>query len=172
VRLQHKDRCVKDYGERIGTEHWCYNLCHAAAIKERVEREIKDGAQVREMIMQLLWWHYCHLPDANATRAVKDATKMKFEGGILVPEQPAPEGWIQAVQKNLDDMIEACGKKLIDFAIRPEHHPEEMNDKVLKSMREMANDLIHRGSCKGNRGKLGVQAEALGLERKGTVWKG
>ena len=172
ARLQHNDCCVRKHGERTGSEHWRCNLCQAAARKEKVEKEIKDGAQVREMILQLFWWHYCHLPDGNATRAVKDATKMKFQGGILVPEHPAPKAWIQAVQKNLDDMMEASGKKLIDFAIRPEHDPGEMEDKILEPMREIANDLLRRGAYQGNRGRLGVLAEVLGLERKGMVWKG
>ena len=68
--------------------------------------------------------------------------------------------------------MKACGKQLTHFAIRREFHAEGMNKRVLEPMREIANDLIHRGSYKGDKGKLGVLAEVLGLERKGTVWKG
>lgn len=178
ARLQHNACYVKDLTERTGPEHYLCNLCTATEIEE-LEQRIKEVAErvarkqeeFKALIMQMLWRHYCHLPDGNATRVVKDQTKMKFEGGILVPEQSAPEGWVKVVQKNLDDLMEACGKKMTDFAIRPEYHSEEMNERVLKPMREIANDLIHRGSYKGNRGKLGVLVEILGLASKGTVWK-
>jgi hypothetical protein len=186
ARLQHNECYVEDTAERTGPERWLCNLCQAAEITEietniaSREQEIKDTAErvarkqeeVKGVIMKMLWRHYCHLSDGNATRAVKESTKMKFEGGILVPERLAPQSWIEAVESNLEDFMEACDKKLTDFAIRPEHHVEEMNERVLTPMREIANDLIYCGPYWGNRGKLRVLAEILGLEKKGTVWKG
>ena len=186
ARLQYNDCYVKDQGERSGPEHCLCNLCTAAEIKEIEqkivprEQEIRDTAErvarkqeeVKALMMQMLWRHYCHLPHGNAARAVKESTKMKLEGGILIPERLAPQSWIEAVDENLEDMMKACGKQLTHFAIRREFHAEGMNKRVLEPMREIANDLIHRGSYKGDRGKLGVLAEVLGLERKGTVWKG
>ena len=91
----------------------------------------------------------------------------------MVPEKSAPERWVQAVETNLANMMEACGRNVTDFAVQPEFYAEEMNSRVLPPMREAAVELVKRGAYKdGGREKLGVLAEVLGLVVKGTVWKG
>ena len=187
ARLQHLKCHSWDQAQQTGPEHYRCNQCHITEIAELqktieskqeqiqafAEAVNRKHEEVKAMIMRMLWRHYCHLPNGDAPVAVQEACKLKFEGGKMVPEKAAPDSWLQAEETNLAEMMEACGNKVTDFAIQPEFYAEEMNARVLTPMREAAVDLVNRGAYRDSgREKLGVLAEILGLEMKGTVWKG
>jgi hypothetical protein len=187
ARLQHLKCHSWDQAQQTGPEHFRCNQCHTTEIEElhrtieSKQEQIQAFAEainrkreeVKEVIMEMLWRHYCHLPNGDAPAAVQEACKLKFEGGKMVPEKPAPESWVRAAETNLEGMMESCGRKVTDFVVQPEFYAEEMNSRVLTPMREIAVDLVNRGAYRDSgTKKLGVIGEVLGLEMKGTVWKG
>lgn len=132
-----------------------------------------EQKELRESITPLLWRHYCLLPDSDATTtAVNKACELKFEDGRMVPAQPPPASWAKAVDSNLKIMMGACGKSLTDVIRGPGFWKKEMMMRTLPPLQEIATKLIHHGAWKGQRKNLGVLGEVLGLEMKGTVWKG
>ena len=132
----------------------------------------RKSDELHEITLQVLWRHYCHLPDYTATQTVKEACALKFENGRMVPQHSSPASWIQAVEKNLEEMTDAYGEKLYKVAVNEVFDAEEMNMRLLDSLREIALKLVHDGAWKGQRQKLGVVGEILGYETKGAVWRG
>lgn len=139
------------------------------AYSDAIDRKHEE---LQKVVMQLLWRQYCLLPGSDAPAAVKEACTLKYEGGRMVPKKPAPAGWDGEIQANLEKLMGACGKKLVDLAKEPSSAAEDMNVRVLVPLREFAMQLLHRAAWRGKRRRLGVLGEVLGFEEKGTVWKG
>jgi hypothetical protein len=120
-----------------------------------------------------MWRQYCLLPSGNATEAVIELTRMRYDDNIkLQPVHAAPDEWVDKVISTVEDMAEAsredgeASKILLTGGIY-----KTSEDKVLKTYRELALWLLS-GPWRGERQRLGVLAEVLGLEVKGTYWAG
>ena len=183
AKLQHFGCSLPDDSSKGMAERYRCNKCEATELEhiittrqEQIQKARNVIAQKRAenegLLMEVLWRHYCLLPNGSASEDVIQATRTTFEGGRSIPLYKAPEEWIHAIQKNVEDMMHAAGKKVTDFVILPTHSAMEMNESILKPWRDIALWLVHRGPYKGRRRELGVLAEVLGLEEKGTIWKG
>lgn len=182
--FQHIKCFQGDASQATGPENWRCNSCYMAElekiIKDRVhqqelwaERLNAKRRETDDTIMEVLWRRYCDLPNEESTpQGVRDHTKLHWVGNQQIPEQAVPEKWAREVQKNLDDMMAAGGKKAVDYAKGKEYYSTHLNERLLTPWRALAVELLHRGTYRGQREKFGILGEVLGLLDKGAVWKG
>lgn len=117
--------------------------------------------EVNHLCSTVLWREYCSIP---------------FPDEEEPPTQnpgPAPQDWLSDCQDRLMNLLTAAGQQQTSTYLAPAlvAWPRQSHQ-IMKALRELALEEIFRGSYKGKRKQLGVVLEVLGLEEKGTIWKG
>jgi hypothetical protein len=178
LRHQHYD-CA-DFEEEMTIHEILCNKCAIPELQRLITIREETAGRIRQRVDQkrqgmigVLWNQYCILPNNNAPQAVIDATATRFVNGRMIPFHVAPGAWVDEILAAMEAMAEAAKEDDYASTILPNtgaYHYE--NDKILTPYRELAVWMIHHGPWEGQRDKLGVLAEVLGLEVKGTYWKG
>lgn len=136
----------------------------------RKTRETK----LRAYVSDRLWKEYCQLPAGNSNAAVSELTSIYFKDGQMVPIHPAPQAWVDDVVAKIQSIVNPANKKLVlevngqDSSAFSVDHPE----KLRRCLNELMVLSIYHGPLLGKKQELGVLFEVLGLEAKGTYWKG
>ena len=130
---------------------------------------VQKRAEANELYKTVLWRQYCILPNEYAPQAVIQATETKFSEGTMRPIHSPPWAWVVEVMQNIEDMREATGNEMEESLARPDADTP-VNERILTPWREVAVWLLHHGSYKGCRERLGLLGEVLGLEVKGKYW--
>ncbi|KAK0267107.1 hypothetical protein LTR91_014673 [Friedmanniomyces endolithicus] len=147
------------------------------ALRERLQNERKHrNEKLRVIVAANFWKNYCDLPSTKDSLAVRELTSTYFDDrkGTVVPVHPAPVAWIEAVLASIHSLVSPANKDLVMQLARKDEllfsltHP----DRLRKGLSELAVLALHHGSLKGKRQELGVLAEVLGLEPRGTYWHG
>ncbi|KAK1052043.1 hypothetical protein LTR33_014500, partial [Friedmanniomyces endolithicus] len=145
---------------------------HHREINERKHRNEK----LRVIVAGNFWKNYCDLPSTKDSLAVRELTSTYFDDrkGTIVPVHPAPVAWIEDVLACIHQLVSPANKDLVLQIARKDEllfsltHP----DRLRKGLSELAVLALHHGPLKGKRQELGVLAEVLGLEPRGTYWHG
>lgn len=124
-----------------------------------------------------LWRQYCLLPSNSfATATVTKATEVHFIDCRLEPIVPVPEAWDKELKYKLGLLLDAVRKDSADGKEKPVMLEPRLWEKdvgmALRHVRDLAVEVLHRGSYRGKRGHLGLLGELLGLSEKGSFWKG
>lgn len=140
---------------------------HAIQLANALMRE--ESMNLRVFCETYLWSHYCLLPHGSATAAVREITATYNNEGKVKPIHPAPHDWTTTVVIQLQKMILSAGN-----AKETEYFQNGIryNQRYLAATRELAVWMLHHGKYKGQLQTMGLLAEVLGLEEKGTFWKG
>lgn len=127
-------------------------------------------------ITSQVWPRYCRLPPGVGTSLQLEAltATQVDDRGQSRPCQPAPENWLQEVLLQLSYLLRVARgnrKALIEKVMAsPGHISQEPHVLLAEEVVWVAND----GPCKGRQKqhKIGLLLECVGIERKGTFWKG
>ena len=125
-----------------------------------------------KLYSKVLWRAYCTLPNGAAPLVVMEATRTEYYRGEMVPVFPAPQDWIDEVRRRVSNLMNAAGNEVSHFAMGPGDPDGGCDEKILVPWGQLAVWAVHKGPLKGRRSDLGVLAELVGLEKKGTYWKG
>ena len=128
-------------------------------------------ASAEHLYTKVLWRSYCNLPNGLASPATVDATAMVYERGRMVPICEAPKSWVTELKARVSDMIESAGAPVVESIMGSDNSGAQVGEKILVPWRELAVWVLHHGSYKRKKAKLGLLAEVLGLVEKGTFWK-
>ncbi|TKA82871.1 hypothetical protein B0A55_00977 [Friedmanniomyces simplex] len=147
------------------------------ALRDRLEseRNIRHG-KLKVIVTGRFWKDYCDLPDGKASPAVRELTSTYFddEKGGMMPIHPAPAAWVEDVLARIHSLVSPANRDMVlqlvgkDQLLMSLSHPARLR----QGLSELAVMALHRGLLKGKRQELGVLAEVLGLEVKGTYWQG
>ncbi|KAK1059269.1 hypothetical protein LTR74_012759 [Friedmanniomyces endolithicus] len=147
------------------------------ALRERLQNERKHrNAKLRVIVTGPFWKNYCDLPSTKDSLAIRELTSTYFDDrkGTIVPVHPAPAAWIEDVLACIHELVSPANKDLVLQIARKDEllfsltHP----DRLRKGLSELAVLALHHGPLKGKTQELGVLAEVLGLEPRGTYWHG
>lgn len=119
--------------------------------------------------------HYCQLPNGQSSKAVITITEtLQTSQGTTRPINGAPEGWVEEVKARLTKMTKDADTRILSAILGANEQVKCAYLKDLAQWREIAVWMLHRGAYRGLTAKaaLGILAEVLGLEEKGTVWDG
>ena len=183
MKLQHQSCMVRADDVRDGSHSPRCNDCRASefqchiAGQEHKIQKLRDAitqkrAEFYDLYTNVLWKHYCDLPNGVASSAVVEATATIYDRGVTVPVRKAPRSWTKEVQAAVESMMDAAGVKAANSIMGWEHRTARSKEELLVAWRELAVWLVHHGAYKARIRELGVLAELLGLEEKGTFWKG
>ncbi|KAK4565399.1 hypothetical protein LTR86_004016 [Recurvomyces mirabilis] len=198
ARLQHEQCMPLNKDEPISEGRLCIECLEARKKKAacierekdrlirqkltRLHKEWEEAAatrrtNLRNTVANRYWTEYCNLPNSQqANNAVKELTATYYDeaGSKLVPVHPAPAAWVDRVVDDVYRLISKENKQLVKqvhgrderafHSTEPEH--------FRRSLSALAVLTVHHGLYEGSNEKLGLLAEVLGLEEKGSVWKG
>ena len=141
--------------------------------KADAERGARDE-KLKAVVTDHFWKGYCDLPEGKASPAVLELTSRYYSNGGMVPIHPAPASWIDEVLARLHELISPANRQLVKRVVgrNPSALSISQPDLLRRGLGEVAVLKIHHGSPKGTKKNLGVLAEVLGLEEKGTYWHG
>ncbi|KAK3675786.1 hypothetical protein LTR78_004427 [Recurvomyces mirabilis] len=144
--------------------------------KEWEEAIATRRTSLRNTVANRFWIEYCNLPNSQqANNAVKELTATYYDEAVskLLPTHPAPAAWVDRVVDDIYRLISKENKQLVKqvhgrdtrafHSTEPEHFRRSLN--------ALAVLTVHHGLYEGSNEKLGLLAEVLGLEEKGSVWK-
>ena len=143
--------------------------------KDWEEAAVTRRTNLRDIVATRYWAEYCNLPSGQATSAVEELTTTYYDKveSKLVPVHPAPATWVDRVVDDIYMLISKENKQLVKQVHgRDEHafHSTEP-EHFRRSLNALAVLTVHHGLYEGSNQKLGLLAEILGLEEKGSVWK-
>ncbi|KAK3615870.1 hypothetical protein LTR56_026327 [Elasticomyces elasticus] len=159
-----------------------YSRVHDSARKAKVETESARERFQRErdfrneklkvIVAERFWKEYCDLPKGQSSPEVIELTSTCFDDGKMVPIHPAPAAWVDHVLARIHKLVSPGNKDLVNQIAKKDpmlmslSHP----DRLRAGLGELAVHAVHHGSMKGKKHELGVLAEVLGLEERGTYW--
>lgn len=149
---------------------------HMTAQRQKIENLGKMisrmVAEAQDFYPKVLWKHYCNLPKGRSSDAVIAITQTTYKRGAMVPVHSAPQSWIDEILSRLTRMMKDAGEEVVNSIIGPNglQTSSDLND--LAHWRELAKWLLHHGPYKRRKAELGILAEVLGFEEKGTFWDG
>ena len=132
-------------------------------------------AELNRFCAQTLWMHYCRLPNGRSSKAVITITEtVQTPRGTARPIHGAPEGWVEEVKARLTKMTKDADPRTLSAILGTNEQVKCSYLKDLVQWREIGVWMLHHGAYRGFTAKaaLGILAEVLGLEEKGTVWDG
>ncbi|KAK5134657.1 hypothetical protein LTR08_006313 [Meristemomyces frigidus] len=184
-RMQHKP-CMfgpaangAEEGDRIVQGEFC-----RACRRERYERYLRvygrarhDAKQLAKLqhknvtafVEEVLWKQYCQTP--CMPEAATELTSMYYDEGVMLPIHPPPKEWVVEVRLRVVRLTAAAGDERIRALRGADGVGLRYDEASLVAWRELAVWVVNRGAWKRKRAELGVLAEVLGLEDKGTFWK-
>ncbi|USW54510.1 hypothetical protein Slin15195_G078290 [Septoria linicola] len=119
--------------------------------------------EVRTLCRTILWDAYTDLPDPN-----DPDDRMSLDR----PKLPPPSDWLAEAEKRVTMMFEVAGSDKVAEYLRHEFIQWPRNSlNIVKAMREFAMWMRLKGPFRRTRRELGLVAEILGFEDKGTYWK-
>lgn len=127
---------------------------------------------LRDIPANALWRQYCILPDGIATNAdVLKATEVEFGSYRVEPVNAVPEVWVREFKYRLGRLLDAATSDGQVVRLMAKQWEKDVG-LALRHVGDIAREVLHHGSYKGKRARLGLLAEVLGLSEKGTFWKG
>lgn len=182
IRLQHKD-CMLGTAKEQGILKGdfckdCRRKTYQRQLKIFVEKQRRARALLRmqhyhvtKFCEEVLWKQYCQLPAGEAPARLQELTSMYYENGRMLPSHPAPKVWVTEIRSRLVKMTAAAGEKKIKEMRGPDGASLIYSEQSMVAWRKLAVWIINHGAYKGKREELGVLAEVLGLEEKGSIFK-
>jgi hypothetical protein len=119
-----------------------------------------------------LWPRYCRLPPGrNTTAAFEALTSIQInDRGQILPSHPVPDPWLQEVGTQLSRLLQVARpdkRAWIEHAIpSPGFQGQDVHVLFAEELRWS----MHHGPLK--RREIGLLLECVGIERKGSSWKG
>ncbi|KAK5172338.1 uncharacterized protein LTR77_003976 [Saxophila tyrrhenica] len=181
MRHQHI-RCATDdsYSEEPG--HPLCNICGVEEVKQSVKRTKRQAEKMRDAVRQkreemrelyevTLWNRYCALPNPeNLHPYVVEATQTEYDEveDKMLPLYNAPQPWLDEVIGRVDAMMDDAGPEMVSYCMQGAKGVKDPHEKLLIQWRELAVWCSNHGPYRGQREQLGVLAEVLGLQEKGT----
>lgn len=127
---------------------------YASGFREAVQ------AQSELLCRFTLWKEYCSIPFPGQADMVQTGH----------PEAP-PEAWFKEARSRLEALLYAVGRDTCLHYLQPALGQWPLShNRIMSGLRDMVLDQLHRGAYRGRRRQLGVLAEVLGLEAKGSQW--
>lgn len=123
-----------------------------------------------------LWPRYCLLMPGRGTMPEFESltTTQVNDRGERSPAHPAPESWLSEAQAQLTRLLEHARPDKKVLIPRVMEKPGYKGQDVHVLLAEEVKWAIHQGPFKGRqeRYEIGLLIECVGIERKGTFWKG
>lgn len=123
-----------------------------------------------------LWPRYCRLPPGyNTTPEFEAMTSTKInDRGQSMPSHPVPDAWLEAVVTQLSHLLQVARADQRDWIHKVIQIPGYKSQDVHALLAEEVVWATHHGPYKARqkRSEIGVLLECVGIERKGTWWKG
>ena len=131
----------------------------------------EQHSKLKSFCETVLWRIYCELPDGKASPLVKELTAMHYHEYRMIPTHVAPTHWVEDMSRTIMKMVETPTSQQLDEVLGQRRDILYREDGVT-NLRKLLVWSLHRGPFKGKRQELGMFLEVLGLEVKGTFWKG
>jgi len=165
LRKAHRNQLKMNMNARVARQKLLVRL--QAGKKNRHEG-------LKRVVAEHFWKGYCDLPEGKSSPAVLELTSRYYDNGKMVPIHPAPASWVDEVVARVHALVCPANRELVNRVVGKDKTELDLMypDKLRRGLGEVAVLKLHQGKPKGSKKELGVLAEVLGLEEKGTFWQG
>ncbi|KAK5113086.1 hypothetical protein LTR62_003665 [Meristemomyces frigidus] len=144
--------------------------------KEWQTATVTRETKLRHVVSTKFWKDYCLLPPGQSNPLALEQTRTYFSPihGQTLPLHPAPCTWTDRVVQDFNTLVSKENAQLVREVNGEDEHAFEYGrpERLRRSLNTLAVLTVYHGIYEGNKERLGVLAEVLGLDERGTVWKG